>query len=335
LTVDADGVVTAVSIGGATITATWTDFGVSVSESVAIGVNAPTLEILNVPTDSLVIDTSVDLDVALVNPTDPPADFGPFDQNTDVTWSSSDTDVLEVDAATGEVTAVGFGTATITVTWNAAEAISASTDISVSIPAPTLVSASQATANLGDLITLVGTDFHPAMTVFVDSVVIDPIYDPTIVNATTVTFHFPFGEDGDVEVLVGAPGELSNPLTITREIVDSTEPDNDGFGTAPVVVLPVDRWGVVDGDDLDDRFKFTLVADATIQLDLDWIGASGDLDLLVVDDPVTAFQCGFVTATGAHPEGGECDLTAGDYILWVNSYDEAQGIYHLEVNIVP
>lgn len=338
LTVDAAGLVTAVGVGAATITATWSGFGVSVSSSVTITTNQPTLNILpdETESDSLLIDTSRDLSAELINPTDPPADFGPFDPETDVTWSSSDTDVLTVDATTGVVTAVGPGTATITAVWTGNDDIFDAVDIPVDVPAPNLASASSVVAEGGDLITLTGTGFHPTMTVLADGEPLFDILEPTFVNTTTMTFIFPPGFDGDVAITAGTAGQQSNAVTISR--VNDGEPENDASATAPPVTLPLDMYGAMDEfsdpADLTDRFKFSLAVETTISLDLDWDGESGDLDLLVTDDPPTAFQCGFVTATGAVPESGECTLPAGDYILRVDSFDSHSAIYHLEVGVV-
>ena len=356
LTVDpATGVVTSVGVGSATITATWTDAGATLTASTALSTNAPTLAIVPADPDSLLIDTTLDLTATLTDPTDPPATFGPFDPETDVVWSTSDDDIVDIDEVTGEATAVGPGTATITAMWIPSivvdeedeiinNPVAATTSIDVTIPAPTLTTAVPTSGNLGELITLTGVGFTDAMSIVVDGDELADVYEPTIVNATTATFHMPFGSVNDVNaavsVAVGGPGQLSNALALTRTFTDETgEPDNDSRATAPPVTFPLDLWGTVDAADLNDRFSFTVAVETKFDVLLDWTGASGDLDLLWVDSPPTAFQaCTGQTATGAHPEtadGEDCVFPPGDYTVEVNSYDEATAIYHLEITVVP
>lgn len=341
LTVDQNGVVTAVGVGGALITATWSDFGVTRTASVAIAVNAPTLEITNAPSDSLLIFTSVDLDAELINPTDPPADFGPFDHTTDVTWSTSDDEVVTVDEMTGEATAVGPGTATITAVWNGNATVTDAVDIDVDVPAPTLTSTDVASAEALETVTITGTDFIPgAHTVLINGALMDPFFEPTVSSTTTATFLMPAGAAEDVSVTVGIPGVESNALDVSRTCGATfddcaSEPANDDPGAAPPVSLPVSIAGIVSDPDPDDFFAITLAAETTFQIDLSWTGPSGDLDLLVVDTGVTTAECGGVTATGNVPESGECTLPAGDYLIWVNSFDHEIGVYQLDIVEVP
>lgn len=349
MTVDADGLVTAVGIGAATITATWSDFGVTISSSVAITTNQPELEIVEAgtedpPADSLLIFTTVDLDANLINPTDPPADFGPFDQ-TDVTWSSSDPDIMSVDPATGEVTAEGAGTATITVEWNENDAVFATIDLSTDIPAPAITSTDVATADALDVVTITGTDFIPgAHTVLIDGASIDEFYAPTVVDPTTATFMMPGGAAGDVEVSVGIVGIESNALTVSRTCGASdascaSEPDNDEAAGAPDLgALPASFAGYVDGADPNDLLELTLGAETTFEITLNWDGGSGDMDVVFTTTGATDFseaECGFVTATGSVPENGECTLAAGTYFVWVGTYDLEFAFYELSLVEVP
>jgi hypothetical protein len=332
------------------ITATWSGFGVSVSESVAIAVNAPTLEIVEAgtedpPASELLFGTSVDLDVNLINPTDPPADFGPFDQNTDVTWSSSDEDAVTVDAATGVATAEGVGTATITVTWNENETVVATVDITVVAPAPVLTSTDVGSADALDVVTITGTDLIPgAHVVFVDGELLDEFYTQTVVNTTTATFMMPGGAAADVEITVGIVGIVSNALTVSRTCGASdescaSEPDNDTAAGAPDVgALPVSFAGYADGADHTDLLEFTLAAETTFDINLDWTGNSGDMDVVFTTTGATDYsegECDFVTATGAQPETGQCTLAAGTYFLWVESYDGELAFYQLDLVEVP
>lgn len=348
LTVDQTGLLTSAGgIGGGVVTATWTGSGVDVVASHPVAINSPTLNILNVPAgNSLLILTTVDLDVELVNPTDPPVDFGPFDQNTDVTWSSSNDDAVEVDAQTGEATAVGAGTATITVTWNDGEAVTASVDITVDVPTPTLSSTDVASADALDVVTITGTDFIPGVhTVLIDGAMIDAFYAPTIVDATTATFMMPGGAAADLDVSVGVAGGVeSNAATVSRTCGASdescaSEPDNDTAAGAPDVgALPVSFAGFVDGTDSSDLLEFTLAAETTFDINLDWTGVSGDMDVVFTTTGAMDFseaECGFATATGAQPETGQCTLAAGTYFLWVATYDLGLAFYELNLVEVP
>jgi hypothetical protein len=369
MTVDeASGVVTSTGVGAATITALWTEEGVEVSASRTLTTNAPTLSITNAPpaSDSLLLGASIDLEAALTDPTDPPASFGPFDQNTDVTWFTTCTDdrdagdcddsagdpaqdngIITVDAATGEVTAIGPGTATVTAHWTpsrildedgavANNPVVATADISVDIPAPTIASVTPNAGSFGEPITVTGAGFDPAaMDIIVAGNAIEAAYEPTIVNATTATFYLPYGDgDGEVSVQVGAPGQLSNALTVTRTINDETEEPNDDAANAADVAFPVDIWGTVDSVDGWDLIKFTLAAETTFSINLDWAGDSGDLDMVFTVTGTPGYggpQCGYTTATGDHPEVGDCTLAAGTYYAWVYSYDQEIAVYHLQL----
>jgi uncharacterized protein YjdB len=348
LTVDENGLVTAVGVGAAIITATWTDFGVTQTGTATITVNSPTLEIVDSSTgeaysDSLFILTTVDLDANLINPTDPPADFGPFDQ-TNVIWASSDTTIVTVDAD-GVAQAVGAGTATITATWTGNATVQATVDIPVEFPVATLTSTDVATADALDVVTITGIGFSPGLhMVLIDGALIDDFYAPTVVNATTATFMMPGGVAADVDVTVGVVGTESNALTVSRTCGASdascaSEPDNDTAAGAPDAgALPVSFAGFVDGADHTDLLEFTLAAETTFDINLDWTGNSGDLDVVFTTTGATDYseaECGFVTATGAQPETGQCTLAAGTYFLWVESYDGELGFYQLDLVEVP
>ena len=338
ISVDQTGLITAVGPGVAIITATWTDFGVSVSAStppVTTG-ELPTLEIVGAP-DTLDIFTTVDLSATFTNP--PSFDFGPFDPDTDVVWSSSDEAELTVDAVTGLVEAVGPSGATITATWAENDNVTASVDIAVFVTPPTLTSTDVVTADPLDVVTITGTGLIPGVhVVFINGAAPLSFYEAEVVNTTTATFTMPAGAAAEIlDITVGVVGIPSNTLNVTRTCGTFTdcpsEPDNDDPSTAPLVIVPFSASGIVDPDDLDDFYRFDLVAETTIQIDLSWTGDSGDLDLLVVDAAFTAFQCGFVTATGNVPESGECTLPAGNYAFWVNSFDEEAGVYQLDITL--
>lgn len=332
MTVDGDGVVTAVGIGGAVITATWSEFGVSVEGSAVISTNEPTLEITGTPEPpELVFGTSVDLSADLINPTDPPADFGPFDPETDLVWSSSDDEIAEVDATTGEVTGVGGGTATITAAWAANENVIAEVEITITAPAPTLTSLDVASGPVATYVTITGTGLLAPHEVFVDgsSVVLFQDGDAT---ATEVSFWMPnpgFAGPGTYDVQVGLAGDLSNALEFTLTSDDvAAEPDSPG---APKVIpgFPFTAVDYSDGDDLEDFYTFTLAADGSIDVTME-MDLAGDIDVYVADAPVAVAFCTSLTAD--NPEViTDCELDAGTYVVYLFNYSGAPVNYRLEV----
>lgn len=268
----------------------------------------------------------------------------------DVTWSSDNAAVLSIDND-GLATGNAAGTAVVTATWTVAGVVVSSSNevsVDVAVPVPTITSLDVANADAGDVVTITGTGFldgpHFA---FVDGTALpaDALITQMFVDATTFSFTLPPGAAGAVEVTVGseiAPplGGFSNGLVLTRD-TEWGEPANgvQGGGT-PLGVDPfpvaIDNW-VVGLDDQDDYWKFTLTVPTTFDIFASWVGGSGDMDILFLDDPATAFQCGFVTATGNVPEAGQCSLAAGDYEVWVNDYAHVAEFtrYTLTLTAVP
>ncbi len=121
-TVDAEGVVTAVSIGTATVTATTND-GTGLSASCMVTVKPKRVESISLDREELTMDdgTKERLTVTVLpeNATD-----------RSVTWTSSDESVVTVDAG-GVVTAMSVGTATVTATTNDGTGLSASCMVTV------------------------------------------------------------------------------------------------------------------------------------------------------------------------------------------------------------
>ncbi len=102
-TVNENGLVTAVGIGSATITVDYGN-GITASRDIEVTeITANSISINNI-IESMLINDSVELGFTL----------NPADATDDVTWISSDENILTVDE-NGIVTAVGVGTATITV----------------------------------------------------------------------------------------------------------------------------------------------------------------------------------------------------------------------------
>lgn len=122
-TVDADGVVTAIAVGEATITATAAD-GSGISATCKVTVTPKLVEQISLSENELSVEngSSVQLTVTVL-----PQDA----DNISVTWTSNNTMVATVDA-TGRVSAVGVGTAVITATTNDGSNLSVSCTVTVS-----------------------------------------------------------------------------------------------------------------------------------------------------------------------------------------------------------
>lgn len=141
--VDANGVVTAIAVGEATITATTTD-GSNLSASCRVIV-VPTLA-SSITLDKTEVSFKANETVTLT-PTILPATT----TNTSVEWTTSDAKVAIVDA-NGEVTAIGVGEATITATTTDGSNLSASCVVTV-LPTPGDVN-NDATVNVTDVMTV-------------------------------------------------------------------------------------------------------------------------------------------------------------------------------------
>lgn len=312
------------TIGTTCITLT----GGGVTASVAVTVVGDSLEILGA-SPSMVVFTTQQLSAALL--ADDGSTLAPFDPLTDITWSTDNAAVATVDA-TGLVTGTGAGTAVITASWSfAGVTVTAETAIAVEVPAPVLTSLDVASASFlfGEVVTITGTGMIPGPhAIFVDGFEVIAFMSPTVTDATTASFQMPPGADGSVDVQVGSlAGGLSNVLTVDR--TGTSDPTDDDPATPTVVgATPVSVWGTVDGVDVDDFFQFTAPG-GDLNTGISWVGGSGDLDLLHDDLGLPFnFPCGFPTATAAVPEAGVCNLAAGDYLLWVNSYDHGDATYN-------
>lgn len=305
--------------------------GGGASATIEVNVVADSLEITGTPPeDELVLFESVQLSTNLLS--DDGSAVGPFDPATDIVWTTDtpeeDPPVVTVDA-TGLVTAVGPGTAEVTATWTElGVSVSASTTIIVVVPPPALTSTDVASAEVGEVVTITGSGMVEGVhSIFVDGLEVDEFLEPTIVDPTTATFRMPGGATGPTEITVGVVGEVSNALEVER--LDSTEPLNDDPVTGPVVALPVDMYGFTDAADTDDFFTFTLAAETTFDLFLDW-ESGADMDVIIWDDAtLTSAVC--AAASTAHPEETECTLPAGTYVLQINDYDAVAATYIVQL----
>lgn len=302
--------------------------GGGATATVEVNVVADSLQITNTPAnDELVIFQTTQLSASLM--ADDGSAVTPFDPTTDLTWSSDDTDVLTVDG-TGFVTAEGAGAATITATWTEfGVTVEDEITITVVVPPPTLTSADAASYEYGELVTLTGTGFIPgAHMIFVNGIAVSSVLEPEIVDATTATFRMPGASSpGSVDITVGVPGDVSAALSVDRT-TNATEPANDLPNPAVSVTLPVDMFGFVDGTDTDDFYEFTLAAETTFDMFLDW-DSDADLDLIITNAAISAFPC--FAASTAQPEEGSCTLGAGTWYLWINDYDGVPGTYHVKL----
>jgi transglutaminase/protease-like cytokinesis protein 3 len=128
-TVDSTGKVTAVKEGTATITATTAD-GSNLSASCAVTVNSATVTAtgitLNKSTDALTTGNTDQLSAILT-----PSNV----TTTNVTWTSSDPTIATVDA-TGKITAIKEGIATIMATTGDGSSLNASCTVNITTEAP-------------------------------------------------------------------------------------------------------------------------------------------------------------------------------------------------------
>ena len=129
-TVDQNGVVTAVSLGEATIIAT-SDDNSMISDTAEITVTA---EVIDVPVTGITVEPET-LSLTVGQQTDDnelTATVAPTNAtNVSVTWESEDTDIATVDPVSGVVTAVSVGMVTIMATSNDNNTISNTAEITV------------------------------------------------------------------------------------------------------------------------------------------------------------------------------------------------------------
>ncbi|WP_051775520.1 Ig-like domain-containing protein [Paenibacillus tyrfis] len=126
-TVDASGKVTAVGAGTAAITATTVDGSYTAAAEVNVSIPATSIGVTGVKLNASAISMTAG-GTEMLTATVEPANA----TNKAVTWKSSDPNVATVDAS-GKVTAVGAGTATITVT-TVDGSYTAAAEVNVSIP---------------------------------------------------------------------------------------------------------------------------------------------------------------------------------------------------------
>jgi len=290
------------------------------------------------PPEVIEFGTSVQLDAAILNSAEPPVPMTPF-ANSDATWTSSDEVVATIDE-NGLVTAVGPGTTTITACWSGTDETGTSdigyetcdeANIAVFAEQPEVVSITPISGLVGEVVTIDYTSGLPDNLVFIDGVELDPIFVESYTD-TEIVFWWPYN---GIDLHTVAVGWLVLPSEeVEFELTSDASADSPAYldpGTAPLTSLPMKKVAYLQPTVLDHYYLIELAAPATIIIDLDWDSGS-DLDILVVDEAFTAFEC-TDGATGAQPEQSVCALGAGGHLIWINDYDESSATYVLEAAI--
>lgn len=310
----------------------------SASQTVKVNVVADGILILTAP-ESIEFGTTAQLGAQLVSNTDPPELVGPF-EITDATWSSDDEGVASVDE-NGLVTANAAGVATISACWSGTAGTGSSelgyevcdeVAIEVVVPPPSAVAIAPASGLVGEVITLNITGLLEPHAVFIDGLELNEIFVESRTE-NQIVFWYPFNGVGEHQITVGVPGVTSDPVTF--ELTSAGSADDPAYldpGTAPLTGIPFKKVAYLDASVLDHFYLVEVGAPTTIVIDTDW-DTEMDLDILVTDGAFTAFVC-TDGATGAQPEQSVCALpAAGQYLIWINNYDETSGTYVLETAV--
>ncbi|MDT8435838.1 MAG: hypothetical protein RRA92_03690 [Gemmatimonadota bacterium] len=357
LAVDDAGGFEATLAGAATITGTWTGTeATGTAGRVTREATCTVAVVADVPASaSFLIDDAAVTDLGVVDQTNPvvASEFtvavfdaaGNFntvpDEITGISVSSADPGIAtatatrallgEEVALTVEVTPVSGGTTTISGTVQTSEgALPFSATVRV-VGIATIDAAGPASGLVGEIVTLDLTGLEDVHEVFIDGTQLDDIFVESR-TANQIVFWMPFVGVGTHEIAVGREGALSDPFEF--DLTSSGSADSPAFldpGTAPLTALPLKKVAFQDADQVDHFYLIELAADATIVIDLDW-DTGADLDILVTDAGVTAFEC-TDGATSAQPEQSTCELTAGQHQIWINDFDEAPATYVLEAAI--
>ena len=289
-TVDGNGRVEAVGIGEAVITAKVGNF----EATCTVTINAPLEEIIpSVESLELVKNQTVDIDYTL-NPSDT------TDSRT-VTFSSSDPDVAEVDASTGNVTAKKAGNAVITL--EGANSITATVPVTVTeVPINAVVLDKQSTiVEKGENTTLTAT--------------VKP--DNNTDDNKTITWT---SSDDTVATVSSATTSSGSPVTIAATdkggTVTITATAWNGTKAECTITVPVHIDSISLPDDVTINRKDTRVLDITYDpqehddaVDVEW--SSDNEEVATVDAEtgmITAIKAGTAnitaTVTATEPGGG-------------------------------
>ncbi len=314
-----------------TCTITLTSGGIT--KEVGVSNVAGSVLIINAP---LVIDLneSFALDAEILSSSEPPIAMSPFD-NSDLTWTSSDEAIATVDA-NGVVTGTGPGTVTIEACWTGTEGtgtaglgyeICDEVNIEVFVEAPVIVSMVPASGLVGEIVTINYTSILPENSVWINGAELDPMFVQSQTD-TEIVFWWPFNGVDIHNVAVGSLVVRSDEAEF--ELTSDGSADAPAYldpGTAPLTAIPLKKVAYLSGAAIDHFYLINLAAPATIIIDANW-DSGMDLDILVVDEAFTAFEC-TDGATGAQPEQSVCSLGAGGHLIWINNYDASAGNYVL------
>ncbi|MEJ2546493.1 MAG: hypothetical protein P8125_01605 [Gemmatimonadota bacterium] len=357
IAIDQSGNWQATQSGGVTVTSTWSGTDGTGTSGLATRQGACVIQVgADVPDSAAFADADSLSNLGVIYLGDPvePTTFEVFafdqfgnvnaipSEVTGITASSSDAAVVTAVATrevleNGEVvlrvefTPTGAGVATISGVVQTTEGdLPYSGTVEVQL-IPSIGASSPEEGLVGEVVTLEVTNYDPAShTVYIDGSPIDEIFIESE-SATEVVFWMPFTSVGVHEIATGgAPEALSNgvPFNLTSE-GSADAPDYENAGTAPLTALPLKKVAYTNPNVLDHFYRIEVGAATTIVIDLDW-NSESDLDILVTDGAFTAFVC-TDGATGAQPEQSVCDLpAAGEYLIWINNYDETFATYVLE-----
>ena len=311
-TVDADGTVTALSVGVANITATCGE--VSATCKVAVNPVIATTVTINVPVTEIYVGDKLTL-TATVAP----------DNTTDKTvmWGCSTPDIASIDAETGELTALAPGVAKITATCGE---VSASCEVTVKlVPASTVtIKIPDAEIYVGDKLTLTATVAPDNTT---DKTVMWGCSTPNIVSIDAETGELTALAPG-VAKITATCGEVCGSATVTVKPVPATSVSL----SAEDLTLMIGQSG---------RLKATISPDNTTDPTIVWKSDNESVAIVSSNGLVTAVSagtasvtatCGSVTATcrvtvNARPETPEQYVRKGNgasctFVVIMNLTDE-------------
>ena len=280
-TVDANGVVTAIAVGEANITATTTD-GTNLSASCKVTV-IPTLAetiTLNQTAVSLKATETAELSVNILPATT---------TNKAVTWKSQNEAVATVDA-NGVVTAIAVGETTITVTTADASNLSATCKVTV-VPTP----AASITLNTTD-VTLKATETATLTT--------------TILPATTTNKAVTWKSDNEAIATVDANGVVTAIAVGEANITATTTDGTNLSATCKVTVeqtfassISLDKTSISLKATESETLKATILPATTTNQTVTWKSDNEAIATVDANGVVTAHEVGVATITATTTDG--------------------------------
>ena len=300
-TVDANGMVTAVAPGTATITATTND-GSNLTAACTVTVKPAVVPATSVTLNETSAEVTVGETLQLTATVLPENASNPT-----VTWSSSDDAIATVDA-NGLVTAVAAGTATITASTNDGSNLSASCEVIVKQLAVSLtLDKTAAEVTVGETLRLNAT------------VAPDNTSNPAVTWASS----------NDAVATVDANGLVTAVAAGTATITATTADGSNLTASCSVTVkqlavsLTLDKTAaeVTVGETL--QLTATVVPDNTSNPAVTW--SSGNDAIAIVDETgkVTAIAAGTATITATTTDGSNltasCEVTVKPAVILVNS----------------